>query len=46
MPKQAENILRKDARRRYPGDKKRQDAFVYGTLRKIWGWKPAKKRKK
>jgi len=39
MPKQVEEKLRKEAQRKFPGDKKRQNAYIFGTLRKI-GWKP------
>lgn len=39
MPKKLEEELRKEAEKKFPGDKKRQDAYVYGTLRNT-GWKP------
>lgn len=39
MPKAIEEKLRKEAQRKFPGDKKRQNAYIYGTLRKT-GWKP------
>lgn len=42
MPKKLERRLRRNARRK-GFDKKRQDAYVYGTLRKI-GWKPKRER--
>lgn len=45
MPKAEEKRLRKLARKKFPGDKERQDAYVYGTLRKM-GWKPKRERKK
>ena len=41
MPKIIERQLREQAGRKFPGDKKRQDKYVYGTLRKT-GWKPKK----
>jgi hypothetical protein len=39
MPKAVEERLRKEAERKFPNDKKRQNAYIYGTLRKT-GWKP------
>ena len=39
MPEQLERELRSRAATRWPGNKKRQDAYVYGTLRKT-GWRP------
>jgi len=50
MPKKAEEALRREARKKFPGDKERQDKYVYGALRNM-GWTPstqkrAKKRKK
>lgn len=39
MPKALENKLQREAAKKFPGDKKRQDAYVYGTLRRT-GWKP------
>jgi hypothetical protein len=39
MPKKIEEKLRKEAEHKFPGDKKRQNAYIYGTLRKQ-GWKP------
>lgn len=41
MPAKAERELRAEARKKFPGDKKRQDRYVYGALRKL-GWKPKK----
>ena len=38
MPKKVERALKRAAREKGYG-KKRTDAFVYGTLRKM-GWKP------
>lgn len=40
MPKDLERKLRRQARKIYPHDKKAQDRFTYGTLRKI-GWSPS-----
>jgi len=39
MPKKVEKKLKTQARKKFPGDKKRQDKYVYGTLRKA-GWRP------
>lgn len=39
MPKKLEKRLRQEAIKKFPDDKKRQDAYVYGTLRKVSGWK-------
>ena len=41
MPKKLERKLRAEAREKFPHNKERQDAYVYGTLRKT-GWKPSK----
>lgn len=35
MPKKLERKLRREARRKFPGDKERQDAYVYGTMNKL-----------
>ena len=40
MPKELERKLKATARRKFPRNKKRQDAYVYGTLRKT-GWTPS-----
>ncbi len=45
MPKKAERELRKQARKKFPGNKERQDKYVYGALRKM-GWKPSHQKKK
>lgn len=45
MPLALEKKLRAEARKKFPHDRKRQDEYVFGTLRKT-GWKPARKRKK
>lgn len=39
LPKKLERVLKKLAEEKFPKDKKRQDAYVYGALRKT-GWKP------
>ncbi len=39
MPEQLERKLKAKAATKFPGDQKRQDRYVYGTLRKT-GWKP------
>ena len=35
MPKKVEEKLKRQARRKFPKDKERQDAYVYGTLHEI-----------
>lgn len=42
MPLALERKLRAEAKEKYPHDKEKQDAYVYGTLRKT-GWKPKRK---
>lgn len=39
MPLELERRLREEAERKFPGDKARQNAYIYGTMRKL-GWKP------
>jgi hypothetical protein len=39
MPVDLEAKLRREARRKFPGDREKQDAYVYGTMRKT-GWVP------
>jgi len=39
MPKEMERELKSTAKRKFPGSKKRQNAYVYGTMRKT-GWTP------
>ncbi|MCK9597620.1 MAG: hypothetical protein M0R06_01190 [Sphaerochaeta sp.] len=39
MPQMLENKLKAEAMKKFPNDEKRQDEYVYGTLRKR-GWKP------
>ena len=41
MPKKLERALKREAKKKHLS-KKREDAYVYGTLRKT-GWKPKKK---
>ncbi len=41
MPKKLEQKLKKEAKKKGLG-KKRSNAYVYGTLRKM-GWKPSNK---
>ena len=45
MPKKLERELKAEAKKKFPGDKERQDKYVYGTLRKT-GWKPSTQKKK
>jgi hypothetical protein len=45
MPAKMERELKAEAKKKFPKDKKRQDAYTYGTLRKT-GWKPKKRGKK
>lgn len=35
MPKKLHDKLAKEAKKKFPGDKERQDAYVFGTLQKI-----------
>lgn len=39
MPEKLEKKLKEEAKKKFPGDKKKQDQYVYGTLRKT-GWTP------
>jgi hypothetical protein len=45
MPVKLERKLKAEARKKFPGDPKRQDKYTYGTLRKT-GWKPTKAKKR
>ncbi len=45
MPLDLEIKLRREAEEKFPGDKKRQDAYVYGALRNT-GWRPFKSKRK
>jgi hypothetical protein len=40
MPEKMERELKKTAKKKFPGDKDRQNAYIYGTMRKT-GWKPS-----
>ncbi len=42
MPEKMERKLKAEARKKFPGNKERQGAYVYGTMRKTTGWKPGK----
>jgi len=44
MPKKLERELKSEARKKFPGNEKRQDKYVYGTLRKT-GWTPSTQKK-
>lgn len=44
MPDALERELQAEARRKFPKDKKRQNAYVYGTMRKL-GWVPGKRKR-
>ena len=41
MPAKLERELKTKAEEKFPGNKDRQDRYVYGTLRKT-GWKPTR----
>ena len=43
MPKELENKLKKRAIKKFPKNKERQDAYVFGKLRKT-GWKPSREK--
>jgi hypothetical protein len=43
MPKALEDKLKREARAKELG-KERTGAYVYGTLQKVTGWKPGKKK--
>lgn len=45
MPAKAERALRAEAEKKWPGDKKRQDRYVYGGMRHKLGWKPSTQKK-
>jgi hypothetical protein len=45
MPTKVEEKLRKEAEEKFPGDKPRQDRYIYGTMRHL-GWKPEREKKK
>ena len=35
MPKKLERKLRREAKLKFPGDKEKQDQYVYGTLQNL-----------
>jgi len=43
MPVKMERELKREASKKFPGDKERQDKYVYGTMRKA-GWKPSREK--
>lgn len=43
MPEKMERQLKATASKKFPGNKKRQARYVYGTLRKT-GWTPKKRK--
>lgn len=43
MPVKMERALKAEARKKFPKDKKRQDKYVYGKMRKT-GWVPRRER--
>lgn len=43
MPAALEQKLQAEAAKKFPGDKKRQNAYVYGALRKR-GWRPKREK--
>ena len=43
MPKKMEKALKKTAKKKFPGNKDRQDDYVYGTMVKKTSWRPKKK---
>ena len=45
MPKELERELKAKARKKFPGNKAKQDAYVYDTLRKT-GWVPKGEKKR
>ena len=44
MPVKMEKELKAKAKKKFPGDKERQDKYVYGSLRRA-GWKPKREKK-
>ena len=45
MPTKVEKSLREEAEKKFPGDKARQDRYIYGTMRHKLGWKPEREKK-
>lgn len=39
MPKELERKLKKTARKKFPGNKERQDRYTYGAMYNM-GWRP------
>lgn len=52
MPKEIEDKLKREAEKKFPDDKERQDRYVYGTLQRIekgnnhWYWRKRGGKKK
>lgn len=44
MPKKMEAELKREAKKKFPNDKEKQDKYVYGTMRKT-GWHPKREKK-
>lgn len=40
MPIKAERAMMRRAKKMFPKDRKRQDAYVYGGMQHKTGWKP------
>lgn len=45
MPEKLERELKREAKKKFPKDEERQNAYVYGTLRKL-GWRPTREHKR
>ena len=45
MPKALEQKLKREAKKKFPKNKERQNVYVYGTLLKT-GWTPTKRKTK
>ena len=45
MPKILERKLKIKAKRKFPKNKKKQNAYIYGTMRDT-GWKPSREKRK
>ena len=45
MPEELERKLRAEAEQKFPGDRERQDRYVYGALRAS-GWRPERERRR
>lgn len=46
MPKAVEKRLKETAQRKFPDDKERQNAYVYGALRHKTRWTPIRIKRK